>query len=108
MEKLLSSDDAQIVRYRLENTGNALPEFRELTEAERRTRATRAEIQRGILDFVDCSIAVRDKLISDFIVPPGTAKSLFEAFVEHPSESERKILGKLTLDDYYCGRGLVS
>ncbi|WP_430231805.1 rhamnan synthesis F family protein [Nitrosomonas communis] len=108
MEKLLSSDDAQIVRYRLENTGNALPEFRELTEAEHRTRATRAEIQRGILDFVDCSIAIRDKLISDFIVPPGTAKSLFEAFVEHPSESELKILGKLTLDDYYCGRGLVS
>jgi len=108
MEKLLSSDDAQIVRYHLGDINNITPEFRELTDAERKTAATRAEIRRGIMDFVDRSITIRDSLISDFVVPPDTAKNLFEAFVEHPSRSELEILGKLTLDDYYCGRGLVS
>lgn len=108
MEKLLSSDDAQIIRYHLENDGSILPEFRQLTEAERQTMAMRAEIHRGIMDFVDRSITIRDKLVSDFVVPPELAKDLFEKFVEQPSESELDILSKLTLDDYYCGRGLVN
>ncbi|MCH9639002.1 MAG: hypothetical protein K0U40_05870 [Betaproteobacteria bacterium] len=111
MEKLLSSDDAQIVRYHLEDsgdTGDILPEFRNLTEEERQTTETRTAIRRGIMDFVDQSIAVRDKLAGDFTVPPDLAKAIFEAFVEHPSSAELDILGKLMLDDYYCGRGLVN
>ncbi|PTN12111.1 rhamnan synthesis F family protein [Nitrosomonas aestuarii] len=108
MEKLLSSNDPQIVRYHLSSTGDIVPEFRKLTETERQTMTTRAEIQRGIMDFVDRSIAIRAELVSDFIVPSELAKDLFETFVEQPSRSELDILRKLTLDDYYCGRGLVS
>ncbi|SFP42178.1 Glycosyl transferase family 2 [Nitrosomonas cryotolerans] len=108
LEKLLSADDAQIICYRLENTDKIIPEFRHLSDAEHQAMATRAEIRRGIMDFVDQSIAVRDKLLHDFEVPPDVANTLFEAFIEHPSQSEQNILGALTLDDYYCGRGLVS
>ncbi len=108
LEQLLSSDDAQIVRYRIGDTDDILPEFRKITEAERQAMATRKEIRRGIMDFVDQSIAIRDKLVDDFTVPPDLAKTLFETFIEHPSHSEQAILSKLMLDDYYCGRGLVN
>lgn len=70
--------------------------------------ATREEIRQGIMDFVDQSITVRDKLVNDFAVPPNIAKNMFETFIKHPSQTELEILSKLTLDDYYCGRGLVN
>lgn len=108
LEKLLSSNDAQIVRYQLEDTGEILPEFRDLTEIERQTMATRQEIRRGMMDFIDQSITIRNKLVDDFTIPPDIAKTLFETFIKHPSHSELDILRKLTLDDYYCGRGLIN
>ncbi len=108
LEKLLSSDDAQIVCYRHTDSGDIVPEFRQLADEERQSMATRAEIRRGIMDFVNRSITIRDKLISDFEVPPDIATALFDEFIEHPSQSEKNILNTLVLDDYYCGRGLVS
>ncbi len=108
MEKLLSSDDAQIVCYKLNSDGDIVPEFRQLADAEKQTGTIRAEIRRGIMDFVDQAIAMRDNLASDYVVPPEIAKELFEIFVKQPSRSELDILSKLTLDDYYCGRGLVN
>ena len=68
----------------------------------------RAEIRRGIMDFVNQSIMIRDKLVSDFKVPPDIAIDLFEEFIAHPSQAEQDILGALVLDDHYCGRGIVS
>lgn len=108
LEKLLSSDDAQIVCYRQTDSGDIVPEFRQLADEERRSSLTRTEIRRGIMDFVAQSITIRDKLISNFEVPPDIPVALFEEFIAHPSPLERDILGALVLDDYYCGRGLVS
>ena len=108
LEKLLSSDDAQIVCYRQTNSGDIVPEFRQLDDEERQSMLTRAEIRRGIMDFVNQSVTIRDKLISDFEVPTDIATILFDEFIERPSQSERDILGRLVLDDHYCGRGLVS
>lgn len=108
LEKLLSSNDAQIVCYRQTDSGDVIPEFRQLAEEERQSMLTRAEIRRGIMDFVNQSITIRDKLVSDFEVPPDIAIDLFNEFIEHPSKSEKDILGALVLDDHYCGRGIVS
>ena len=36
------------------------------------------------------------------------ACQLYETFVGQLSDEEIKFLKKITLDDYYCGRGLVS
>lgn len=108
MEKLLSSDDAQIMCYKLNSDGDIVPEFRQLNDTEKQTGATRAAIRQGIMDFVDQGITMRDNLASDYVVPLEIAKELFEIFVEQPSRSELDILSKLTLDDYYCGRGLVN
>ncbi|HRB96446.1 MAG TPA: rhamnan synthesis F family protein [Nitrosomonas sp.] len=108
LEKLLSSDDAQIVSYRQADSGDILPEFRHLADEERLSMLKRAEIRRGIMDFVNQSIMIRDKLVSDFKVPPDIAIDLFEEFIAHPSQAEQDILGALVLDDHYCGRGIVS
>ncbi|PXW87646.1 glycosyl transferase family 2 [Nitrosomonas sp. Nm84] len=108
LEKLLSSDDAQIVCYRQTDSGDIIPEFRQLADEERQSMTTRAEIRRGIMDFVNQSITIRDQLVSDFEVPPDIATALFDEFIEHPSHAEKDILGTLVLDDHYCGRGIVS
>jgi hypothetical protein len=108
LEKLLSSDDAQIVCYRQTDSGDVIPEFRQLADEERQSMSVRAEIRRGIMDFVNQSIMIREKLISDFEVPPDIAIALFDEFIERPSQPEKDILGALVLDDHYCGRGLVS
>lgn len=108
LEKLLSSDDAQIVCYRQTDSGDVVPEFRQLADQERQSMSTRAEIRRGIMDFVNQSITIRDKIISNFEVPPDIATDLFDEFIEHPSQSEKSILSTLVLDDHYCGRGLVN
>ncbi|HNB02414.1 MAG TPA: hypothetical protein PLK61_11465, partial [Nitrosomonas sp.] len=107
LEKLLSSDDAQIVCYRKTDSGDIAPEFRQLSGEEHQSKLTRSEIRRGIMDFVTQSITIRDTLTGNFEVPAEIAIALFEEFITHPSQSEKDILDSLVLDDHYCGRGLV-
>lgn len=108
LEKLLSSDDAQIIRYKFGSGGEILSELRGLSKEELHTRAVRAEIRNGAMDFVNHAIKVRSELLHDFIVPPLLARAIYQAFINCPAESEETILQELVLDDYYCGRGLVS
>lgn len=108
LEKLLSSDNAQIVCYQQTDSGDIVPEYRQLTDEERQSIITRAEIRRGMMDFVNQSITIRDKLVSDFKIPSDIATALFDEFIERPSRAEKDILGALVLDDHYCGRGIVS
>lgn len=107
LEKLLSSDEAQIVCYQLDGNDDILSEFRQLSDAEIQTRSLRAEIQAGALAFVDDALAVRGKLFADYTVPTPLAQTLYETFVDRLSEPEAALLSQLILDDYYCGRGLV-
>lgn len=108
LEKLLSSDDAQVVRYLLNSAGVLISEHRELSQAELQTRVVRHQIQAGALKFVDDAIGVKNKLADSFLVPPGVASAIYEAFMKRQSDSERAVIGSMVLDDYYCGRGLVS
>lgn len=107
IEKFLSADTAQIVRYHIADTGDSIPEFRTQTHEERQSAATRADIRRGILDFTHQSITIRNKLWNDFEVPPKIAETLFLQFINNPSQSESDVLRSLVLDDFYYGHGLV-
>jgi len=107
-EKLLSSDDAQVIRYLLGDNGVLMPEFRSLSLEELDTREIRAQVRSGAMEFVDDVIAVRDGMLPDFQVPSGIAIALFEAFVDELSPAEEAVLSGLVLDDHYCGRGLVA
>ncbi|SET22960.1 Glycosyl transferase family 2 [Nitrosomonas marina] len=107
LEKIFSADDAQVVRYRTSETGEIVPEFRLLSDEERQSAATRAEIRRGILEFIQQSIKIRNNLVNNFVVPSHLAETLFLQFIENPSESELDLLRSIVLDDFYYGHGLV-
>ncbi|MBC9070400.1 hypothetical protein IAI53_00285 [Thauera sp. CAU 1555] len=107
-EKLFSSDDPQVVRYEFDSYGHPQPVHRALAPAELATRAVRAEIRAGALEFVDDALRARTELLPDFTVPPQLASRLFESFVEQTADAERAVINELILDDHYCGRGLVA
>ncbi|MES2583167.1 MAG: rhamnan synthesis F family protein [Pseudomonadota bacterium] len=108
LEKLLSSDEAQIIRYNILPDGAIAPEVRVLSRDEVRCQPIRAEIRKGALQFVDDAIAARTHLLSDFVVPAALGRRLYEELVKTPSEQEVALLRELVLDDYYCGRDLVN
>ncbi|HQU63050.1 MAG TPA: hypothetical protein PKY85_07885, partial [Nitrosomonas sp.] len=108
LEKFFSANDAQIVRYRSSETGEIIPEFRPLSNEEHQSAIIRAEIRRGILDFIQQSIKIRNHFVSDFEIPAHIAEMLFLQFIKHSSESERNLLRSIVLDDFYYGHGLVS
>lgn len=112
LEKLLSSDESQIVRYRLHegdmNEAAVEPVYRQNCDVLQATQAVRAEIQAGLMDYVDEALSLRKDLLPDFVVPLELAIQLFDALVTDASPLEQEILKAIVLDDYYCGRGLVA
>ncbi len=108
LEKLLSSDDAQVVRYHMRPDGEVETELCDLSNAELGARATRDMVRRGAMAFVEEALTTQKELFADFVVPTSLARDLYAAFSSQPSGVERDILGRLVLDDHYCGRGLVS
>lgn len=107
VEKLLSSDDPQVVRYWLDS-GMAVPEFRVLTAEERATSSVRADVRNGARAFASEVVHIRSELLPGFDFPIAMARSLFEHFVERLSPAEEAVLKQLVLDDHYCGRGLIA
>lgn len=112
LEKLLSSEDEQVLHYQLvrhgDGTRTAVPVFREQGAALSSCRETRGEMQDGIMSFARDAALVRKGLLPDFIFPVDLALRMFEAFVTNIADSEQAVLGDIVLDDYYCGRGLIS
>lgn len=110
LEKLLSSNEKQVLHYRLDGNGadKVTPRFREADIDDEQTRALRAEIQAGAFAFVDDIIDIKTHLYPGFEFPPQLAADLFDALVDHLSEDERALFSSIVLDDFYCGRGLVS
>lgn len=108
VEKLLSSDDAQVVRYHERAAGEVEAELCVLSDAELGARATRDMVRRGAMAFVEEALTTRKELLADFVVPRKLAQDLYAEFSSQPSGVEKDILGRLVLDDHYCGRGLVS
>jgi FMN phosphatase YigB (HAD superfamily)/glycosyltransferase involved in cell wall biosynthesis len=107
LEKLLSSDEAQIVRYTETPSGMVTSEVRVLSNDEVQCQPVRAEVRRGALKFVEDALAARTNILEDFVVPVSLGRSLYETLVKQPSEREAALLRELVLDDFYCGRDLV-
>lgn len=107
LEKLLSSDEAQIIRYMLNPDGSVVPERRVLSRDEVLCQPIRADIRKGALQFVEDAMDIRSRLHGDFVVPTALGRQLYEVLVKQPSEREVALLRELVLDDYYCGRDLV-
>jgi FMN phosphatase YigB (HAD superfamily) len=108
MEKLLSSDDPQVEYYQIDPNGHAVGQFRPLTPEESGCSEFREQIRQGVLDYTQDARRVNHTMLKDFHPSCWTAGKLMEAFLSQLSEQERLLLSKIVLDDFYCGRGLVS
>ena len=107
IEKLLSDDTAQIVRYHMDDNGATTPKYRPQAPEELHSAPTRAEIRRGIMDFTHRALSIKDNVLDDFEIPRPIAEMLFLTLIDNPSQSESDLLRTLVLDDYYYGHGLV-
>lgn len=108
LEKLLSADDTQLVRYALDGDGRAIGQFLPQTELEHAACATRHAVQHGALAYVSDARDLRARLHPGLRPDRELAKRLWALFVSDPSANEDELLQRLTLDDHYCGRGYVS
>ncbi|NPV26673.1 MAG: methyltransferase domain-containing protein [Firmicutes bacterium] len=106
LEKLLSSDSAQVINYKVDEMGSLQLNYKSLSTHELKSRSIRSAIQAGVMAYVEDAITVRRNLLPDFYVPSELAAKIYSAFVTNMSDEESKIINSLALDDHYCGRGV--
>jgi FMN phosphatase YigB (HAD superfamily) len=107
LEKLLSSDDPQVVRYKLNRKNKLTAEYRELSTEETGCSRIRAGFRNGAIQYVQDARIVREQLYPGYKPSCEIGKQLFEAFNTHQSQLEEEIVRGIALDDHYCGRGIV-
>jgi len=107
LEKLLSSNDAQVEYYEIE-AGKAVGHYRPLHDQELAPSKTRDQIQAGALHYTSDLREIRQNLLPDFRPSSFVATSLMDTFLTKQSTAETALLSSIILDDYYCGRDLVA
>lgn len=107
LEKLLSSSDAQIVRYELDQENNLIAHHRELSKDETECVSFRTELQEGVTRYARDAKDLRDRILPGYKPSCELAKQLYEAFITQLSPQENNLLKQVVLDDHYCGRGVV-
>lgn len=101
LEKMLSSDDEQVIRY----TSNKDVQFRKPATSSQAAKRIRREIQEGALAFTADAARFRDELNGGSLqIGKSRCEQLFSRFVENMSDNEKEIFNTLDLDDLYCGR----
>ncbi|HNB50472.1 MAG TPA: HAD hydrolase-like protein, partial [Anaerolineales bacterium] len=108
LEKLLSTNEPQIESYELDAAGNIHGHSRPLLPEELACADIRNQLLAGALDFAKDARRIRETLLPDFHPSRWTAQMLMEAFLAKKSQQESDLLSQIVLDDYYCGRDLVS
>lgn len=107
LEKFMSSNDPQVIRYDSAN-GSTSGVFKQLTSSDIAGRPFRDELRAGIYKYVDDAIGIRDKLLAGFCPSPVLSAKIYELFFTLQSPAEQALLKRISLDDHYCGRGIVS
>lgn len=108
LEKLLSSDTAQVVYHELKSDGTTVAHYRAITDQEIATRSVRRGVRAGMFDFIEAAMTVRSNLKPDFSPPREIANHIYELYVSGSGKAEVELSRKIVLDDFYCGRGIVS
>jgi hypothetical protein len=107
LEKMLGCNDAQVVRYILQEDGRPLGIHRPLSEAERHGNQARTDIQKGMLEYTEDAIKARKNLFPAFRPPRVLPEEMFAAFIAALSPPEKEVLDTLVSDAHYCGQGLA-
>jgi len=108
LEKLLSTTEPQVEYYEPDAGGKVKAHYRALSPAEMVPADIREQIQKGAIDYAQDARRTREELLPDFYPSCWTAQMLMEAFLTQKSPKEEELLSQIVLDDYYCGRDLVS
>ena len=108
LEKLMSADDPQVVRYKTDAHGFVAPVFKSLSEEELAAQPVRAEVRAGVYAFVSDFVIESQRLGLALECPVDLARMLYNQFAVGANTMERDTLSRLSLDDHYCGRGVVS
>lgn len=108
LEKLFSSDEPQIEYYDIDATDNVNGHYRGLSLAEIECDDIRKWLQEGAMEYATDARRIRATMLPDFQPSCRTAQMLMDTFLTKHSQSETDLLSKIVLDDFYCGRGLVS
>ena len=104
LEKMLSADDEQVIRY----TPSGTVEFREGENYIDSGRRVRRDLQQGAMKFVQDAVQFRKEMSGSLHISRTRCEELFSRFVSGMSDTEKKMFSTLELDDFYCGRGIVS
>lgn len=104
LEKMLSADDEQVINY--SNDGAA--HFRTKSEYIEIGAAVRTQLQEGALDFVRDCLRFSNETGASLKFNKTTCENIFVEFVMNMSNEEKELFSSLALDDFYCGRGIVS
>jgi hypothetical protein len=107
LEKLLSSNDAQVVHYELDQENNLTALYRELSNDETSGSSFRTELQLGAIRYASDACSIRKRILPSYKPSCAIAKQLYEAFIAQQSQLEKELLLKVALDDHYSGRGIV-
>jgi predicted HAD superfamily hydrolase len=108
LEKLLSTNEPQVEYYEVDNSGNVEGQFRALLPEELTCTYIRNQLIEGALAFIKDARRIRQTILPDFEPSTFTAQMLLDTFLVNKSKIETDMLSSIILDDYYCGRDLVS
>lgn len=103
LEKMLSADDEQLIRYGADGS----VEFKAPGDYPAEAKGVRRGIQEGAMDFVRDAVRFRDEMDVPLRIDKGHCETLFMHFVANLSPAEKRVFSALALDDHYCGRGIV-
>ncbi|MCU1736109.1 MULTISPECIES: rhamnan synthesis F family protein [unclassified Pseudomonas] len=107
LEKLLSSSNAQIMKYTSADGITVQAHRRELSEQEISCVAFREDLQKGVIQFAEDAAHIRKTLLKSYAPPVEISKALVNEFFSRHSSDESELLAQVVLDDHYCGRGVV-
>jgi len=107
LEKFLSSNDAQVIKYEFTQDNKPVAHYRKLSHEEIESSRSRNELQEGVIRYAQDALSIRRRLYPKFQPSCSLAKELLEAFIALQSQTETDLLQSIALDDHYCGRGIV-
>ena len=106
-EMVLSSTRGPVTRYRRDKDGAYQPVYAPVSEDERYKLMKLPQIHEGILDYCRDVLGLLED--TDLITWEDTRFLLtpFKWFLEHPTAADLKMLAGYSLDDDYCGQGVL-
>ena len=107
LEKLLSSNDGQVIKFIADDNNFVHAECRELSIEELSSKILRDDLHKGAMQFVKNANQIRQDLLQSFTPSINVSKALVTEFLERKSDKETVIISKIKIDDHYCGRGIV-